>query len=87
MNNLKTVALHGAKVAGHIIIAALVVGLSTLLSGPGVADKFGSALLQFGVPVALTNIVFAMVLKFIQAKAAQINVPANAPTDNTPPTV
>jgi hypothetical protein len=81
--NLKTALLHGLKVAAHIIIAALVVGLSTLLSGPGVSDKFGSALLQFGVPVALTNIVFAMVLKFIQAKAAQVNVP----TDQTPPTV
>jgi hypothetical protein len=83
MTNLKTALLHGLKVAGHIIIAALVVGLSTLLSGPGVADKFTTALLQFGIPVALTNILFAMVLKFIQVKAAQVN----AENSNTPPTV
>jgi hypothetical protein len=81
--NIKTAFLHGLKVAGHIIIAALVVGASTLLSGPGVADKFASALLQFGIPVALTNILFAMVLKFIDTKAAQVN----ASSTPTPPTV
>jgi len=83
MTNLKTALLHGAKVAAHLLIAALVVGLSTLLSGPGVADKFATALLQFGIPVALTNILFAMVLQFIQVKAAQVN----AENSNTTPTV
>ena len=85
-SNIKTALLHGLKVAGHILVAALVVGLVTLLSGPNVADKFAQALLQFGVPVASTNVVFAMALKFLEAKEAQMTA-TNAPTDSTTPAV
>jgi membrane protein DedA with SNARE-associated domain len=80
MTNLKTAILHGLNVAGHILFAAIIVGLGVLLNNnPAVTSQFSSFLIQFGLPTAIVNIVVAAVVKFIQTEAAKENADTTTP--------
>jgi len=84
MTNFKAAVIHGAKVAGHIAFAAIIIGLGVLIDNNSqVTQQFVSYLIQFGIPTAIANIVVAAVVKFIKLRAAQLN----AENSNTPPAV
>lgn len=69
----KQIAIHLLKVAAHILVAALVIGLVTLLDkNPQISQGFIQGLENFGIPVSIANLAIAGGIKYLQLRAASL---------------
>lgn len=72
MTKFQQAYLTGVKVLGHYAIAIVVLGLVDLLSRGDLVANFSTKLATFGIPLAITNIITASVIKFLTAEEAKL---------------
>ena len=83
------------KVAATIAGSMLVTGASIYFSNPANLQTFGNAFAHWGVPVAIVNIIVAMIMKYISEHKKDVSAQEflqsstidTAPPTNVPPTV
>jgi hypothetical protein len=92
MNPFVKTVLHGLQVAATIAGSMLLTGASIYFSNPQNLAVFGNAFEHWGVPVAVVNIIVAMVVKYIKEHQKDVSAQQflqdstidTVPNDQTP---